>query len=219
MNIIIIMMNIKNIFITTSISVLFGVYSIYNMLEYINNIEVYYSNKLEELQIRLDESNIKYENIDLKYKRVNKELLDLYNRVKELEEKNEVIDTIFNSNNNFDNFDNTYVSDNNLLKDQPICDAQCDFQSALPKLRKETMSSIDILHSIFEIEQKQNEFLDMSCVEVVNDINKNSLILTPCSSRRNSFSNTEKAPVSSRQRSISVTDLNWAGLTKKFLFG
>jgi hypothetical protein len=38
---------------------------------------------------------------------------------------------------------------NTLLNNQPICDEHCDLNSMIPKVRKETMSSIDILNSIF----------------------------------------------------------------------
>jgi hypothetical protein len=210
-------MNIKNIFITTGISVLFGFYSFYNILEYINGIDRLYMYKISELQIKLEESNNKYKSLETEYMIINKELIKLYDIVKELERKNEILDTFFTSNNNVDT---SYEEEfNTSLNNQPICDEHCDLNSMIPKVRKETMSSIDILNSIFETDQKESGILDMSCVEIINDISTNSLKLSPCSNRRNSFSSPEIPQVTLRPRSLSVTELNWAGLTKKFLFG
>ena len=41
--------------------------------------------KISELQIKLEESNNKYKSLELEYIIINKELIELYDRVKELE--------------------------------------------------------------------------------------------------------------------------------------
>lgn len=211
------MINIKNIFITTGISVLFGFYSIYNILEYINGIDRLYMHRISELQIKLDESTNKYKSLEFDYMIINTELIKLHDRVKELEEKNEILDTFFNSDNSVD----ATNEENNIFNDEIICDEYCDLNNMIPKTRKDTMSSIDIINNIFETNKLETEtdVLDMSCVEIINEVNTNSLKISSCSSRHNSFSNTESSRVTSRPRSISVTEVNWAGLTKKFLFG
>lgn len=211
----IIMMNIKNIFITTGISVLFGVYSIYNILDYLRALNNHRVKQINRLQQLVNDTNKKYSDLQVKYvelqknhtelcvsyEKINIEIHLLNIKINQLHE-NKTIDinlTTFQDN-TCDKISNTA----NL-----VCDELCDLNTEIPRIHMETMNSI-------------NEDIDDEFVESLSFI---SLQDYDCSESGevSSLDNSEKGSIKScnivRTRSKSVTDINWTNLTKKFLFG
>lgn len=86
-------MNIKNIFITTGISVLFSVYSIYNILEYLRLLNNHHIKKINSLQHSVNDTNKKYNELQKKYndlsisyEHINQEFKLLHIKLIELQE-------------------------------------------------------------------------------------------------------------------------------------
>ena len=198
------MANTNKLFITTGISVLFGVYSIYNILEYLRILNNHRVRQLNSLKHQINHTNKKYNDLQIKhielqkiyndlsisYERINKELHIL--RIKLLELKENKMDDI-NSNNN----DNLSESTSNI-----ICDELCQFNSEIPTVNTETMNStIDINVDDIDVEFVESLNLDYDCNTEVS-----------CGSKKSSANN-------SRTRSVSITEINWVGIAKKMLFG
>ena len=78
---------------------------------------------------------------------------------------------------------------------------------------------MSVLQNILPYVSLINKKLDYECVELLNIADINTVNLYPCSSRKNSLTNSEKDDTYIRTRSISISDVNWSGLTKKFFFG
>jgi hypothetical protein len=284
--IVLMMLNIKNIFLTTSLSFLFGFYSICHLFIYIKRIEdigTYNRRSFEELN-----NNI-YEN-DFKYKKLQNDVIRLHFEVNKLKkivkcmktdvensfvsplsvsslgtldisidenDNNVVCDELcdfndelkefhelrskgssFNTNLVDDsNIDFEYDNDNEYIDDENILFQ--DKQNNNTNLEQTTSSvdSINYLKSIFGyemIEQKNdttvfnntnNNIINNNInVDINNNINvnKNKInyndleinhIIKDDSSSINSYNSI------SRKRSLSVSDVNWVGITKKFIFG
>jgi hypothetical protein len=199
----IIMMNIKNLFITTGISVLFGVYSIYNILEYLRILNNHRIKQINSLQHVVSDTNKKYNDLQIKhielqknynellisYENINKEVNMLHIKVLELQE-NKIDEIDINTNNTSSESTPSF-----------ICDELCHFNSEIPRLHMETMNSINV------------DDIDVEFVESLNleyDYN-NTEVSSLCGS--------EKSSIKTRSRSTSITEINWGGLAKKFLFG
>jgi predicted nuclease with TOPRIM domain len=213
-------MNIKNIFITTSLSVMFGYYSIYNIFNYLHDIK----DKLNEITIlekKLEETTTKYKELSFEFTNITCEINMLSKKVIELENKH----FLFYSNYNFVNSiysspedilvvdkdnDTTHYDSDNVNTDETSSSVFNELNDA--NLDHVNFDDIDLELSHENIEKKN--ILDYDCIEIINDLEKNSIKLTPCSSRTNSFASLDNKP-----RSSSVSDVNWSGLTKKFLFG
>ncbi len=212
----IIMMNIKNIFITTGISVLFGVYSIYNILEYLrilNNHRVKQINSLQhlvndtnkkynDLHVQHVELQKKYDELSVSYEHINQEVITLKIKLIELQE-NKLVEIEINGNNDNNN-DNS--NNDNISESTPsiICDELCHFNLEIPRINMETMNSVNNIDC---------DDIDVEFVESLNleyDCN-NTEVSSVCDS--------EKSSIKTRSRSTSITEINWATLTKKFLFG
>lgn len=208
----IIMINIKNLFITTGITLLFGGYSIYNILEYLrilNNYRVKQINsqqqhvndinkKYDDLQIKYIELQTNYNELSIKYENINKELHILQIKVLELQ-KNKI--------------NETYIYCNDILsKSTPsiICDELCYFNSKIPRLHMETMGAINDINDINNINVND---IDTEFVESLNlEYNCNNRELS-------SVCETEKSSIKSKTRCTSITENNWGGLATKILFG
>jgi predicted nuclease with TOPRIM domain len=198
----IIMMNIKNIFITTGISVLFGVYSIYNILEYLRILNNHRVKQINNLQHLVNETNTKYKNLQMKYhelssnyEEINKEINLLNIKIAELQE-NKMKDTATN----IDIYTNNSSYPENLTLNI-ICDELCNLNNEIPRVHMETMNSIN--------DDIDEEFVESLYLDYESGVN----------SELSSLCNSEKGSIKSRSRSTSVTDINWGNLTKKFLFG
>lgn len=209
-------MNIKNIFITTGISVLFGVYSIYNILEYLRLLNNHRVKQINSLQYLLNDTNKKYNDLQVKYnllqqnhdklalsyEKINKEINLLNIKIIELQE-NKTIDINFTSLQELNNISNQISS--SAIYNNIVCDELCDLNSEIPRVHMETMNSIT--------DDIDEEFVESLSLEY--DYSENGEV--------SSLGNSEKASIQSceliRSRSTSITEINWGSLTKKFLFG
>lgn len=198
------MMNIQNKFITTGISVLFGVYSIYNILEYLRVLNNHRVKQINNLQNLINDTNTKYNDLQIKYvtlqknhnelhvsyEKMNKEIQLLNLKIIELQD-NKMIDVEINSVNNS-------IHDNISVI---ICDELCDLNSEIPRVHMETMNTI--------ADNTDREFIESLSLEY--NCSETDEVSSLC--------NSEKSSIKSRSRSTSVTEINWTSLTKKFLFG
>lgn len=199
-------MNIKNIFITTGISVLFGVYSIYNILEYLRLLNNERVKQIKNIQILSEETNKKYSELQIQYLELQKKYTELSIDCNKMKEdinilKDKIIQLQDNKNIDIKNYtSNDYLTSllslpiNIESSDNAICDELCNFNNDIPRVHMETMS--------INYENADSEFIDLLSLD--NQIEE-------------SIKN--KDNVLSRSRSTSVTDINWSTLTKKFLFG
>jgi hypothetical protein len=210
------MINIKNIIITSGISVIFGFYSICNIILYLNYInkintvelnaitkKMYETNKkYEELNLEFDSLKNKYEHLKNENNDMKVQIFDLNSKMSEMETKQ------FNSiiSYTFDNLSS--ISSENSIKSQNIdnesinyellppliCDDKCDLNNEKPNHKLETMVSKNI----------NDDF-----IESLNyDYSVYNSGIKPFTIEKET-----------RTRSLSITDVDWPNLAKKFLFG
>lgn len=215
------MMNLKNIFITTGLSILFGVYSIYNIIEYLKFMEKHRNKQINSLQDIINDTNKryvdlnskyiilqqKYDNLSVNYDKTNQEIVILNLKIIQLRNNNYEQENV---NMDMDMSEIGQVSPVNTIigsdDSSIICDELCDMNNSIPRIHMETMSS---MHD----SSIDPEFMESLYLDYTNDqLNSNNTNLS-------SSCNSEKNSVRSRSRSTSVTDINWTGLTKKFFFG
>lgn len=215
MYITIIMMNIKNIFITTGISFLFGVYSIYNIFEYIKFIHYSRITEINDLNTTINETKMKYNELEgqfttlqTKYDcilldliKTGEEIVSLNIRILELQ-NNESIATPPNS---IIEEDDINCNSNSSCNNNIICDDFCDMNLDIPRINMATMNTN--YHDLFD-----PDFMDYNSIRQSNiEHNTNTLI--------NSFHSNSNLDTNSLSTSVSVKDINWSGLTNKFFFG
>ena len=207
------MMNIKNIFITTGISLLFGVYSISNILEYLHILNNKRENKIKHLKClvyeKQDELQKKYNELSINYNRINEEINILNNKIMELKD-NKIFNIIIPTSeqylqNDIDNLDSIicYLSNDKLI------------------LHIETMNTYykDIDNEFVELLS-----LDYDCKENEELIKNNHDLSSICNSE-NSYiksSRSSRSSISSiSSTNSSTTQISWSvlNLTKKFIFG
>ncbi len=224
-------MNIKNIFLTTGISIFFGMYSIYNIVHYIQRIEMKHHSQVEQLNKIIDDSYKHYENIKNEYLKMRDEIVYLTNKIKVLENE------IKEKENNMVN-ESEYVSssDYETNSERIICDTLCAFNPDAPVIpTQESSNSLNTIFSQLSDETIENTINSDSKIdylfnsaETVNKINKifnsddNLEIITPPPSKSSSFCDTESVGTGitrTRSRSISVNEVNWIDITKRFIFG
>ena len=215
-------MNIKHIFITTGISVLFGVYSIYNLFDYMKFMNHFYNKQILLLQNDLDEINKKYKTIEFEYVKIKEEILILSDKIINLETINEKKNAFLNSSNydvsddyeadeeDNDGLDDDGLDDDGLDDDGLDDDDNIEEVSFIPQILTESIcdkkcylklatSNITMEDSILETDKK-NDLLESDCIEIINMFDSNSL---PCS--KSFYVN----PMSIRSRSKSVTEVDW----------
>lgn len=194
-------MNIKNIFITTGLSILFGMYSIYNIIEYLRIVENERNKHIDHLQEIISNTNKryidlntkyislnkKYDNLSVNYDKLNQEIIILNLKIIEMkhdvcqvEEITQVEPDIYPS-----SPVNTIIdSDNNSI----ICDELCDLNLSIPRIHLDTMHT--------NIKDKiDDEFIESLSLDYSS---KNTVSL---------------------HRVQSISEINWLGLTKKFFLG
>lgn len=208
----IIMMNIKNIFITTGISVLFGVYSIYNILEYLRLLNNHRVKQINSLQHSLNDTNKKYNDLQIKYielqqnyndlsishEQINKEIHILNMKIVELQE-NKMVDI------NITSTTNSIPDDTSII----ICDEFCNLNNDIPRIHMETMNAL-----VNDIDEEFVESLSFTSLQEY-DCSENGELSSLCNSEKGSITSSNNV----RSRSTSITEINWGSLTKKFLFG
>ena len=212
----IIMMNIRHIFITTGISVLFGVYSIYNIIEYLQNIHYNRSKEISDLKLCMNDIKTKYTNLQSNYDNLKDEIIKTNHELSKLHLQISELHSLSNNISKEEPIEQDIQSETVSMIDTDesiICDEKCDLNIDIPRLHLETMNSnndnnVDL------------EFVGMSTFDYDHfqntDVNTNNLEGSIHSI--SSYTNTNSVKTS-RSRSGSVTDINWTGLTKKFLFG
>ena len=233
------MMNIRNIFITTGISVLFSVYSIYNILEYLRSLNNHRVKQIHELQHLIKDTNKKYNDLKSKYsdlqekyntltvnyENVTKELDTIHSKIREIQKNND-------SDNSDDNLPYLINLTKYVSSTPTLCDELCTLnnENNIPRVSMETMGM-----EYDSIETNENKkIVDLNVTEKNEKNEKNindnvdkefieSLSLDyNCSEHETPLSSTctsEKTSFTARSRSSSITEINWSGLTKKFIFG
>ena len=83
-----------------------------------------------------------------------------------------------------------------------ICDEICDLNDNIPRIHMETMTS-NINNEFIELSNADYEAFHNMAISLNKDKNSINSELNKCS----------------RSRSASLTEINWVGLTQKFLFG
>lgn len=214
-----IIMNIKSLFITSGISFIFGMYSVFNILEYLRVLNNQNVKQIHNLQTQLDDTNKKFNDLNIKdielqkmydellvnYERINEELTYVNIQVSELQEHKFVSINI--PSNSYSSTKPEIVINDNTICDNTICEHLCNLNN-VPKNLMETM-----LENYTTIDDEFVESLSFAydCDETTELFNNNTEPLFMCNSEKNSIK-----PI---PRSVSVTEINWEGLFKKFLFG
>lgn len=131
MHINILMLNIKNIFITTGISILFGVYSIYNILEYLRITNYYRLREINNLYKLIHQTNKKYIALNDEYNQLyqkyndlvtevghsKKEIIELNIKIIEIENFNDYIFNLINSESNQNINEKTVIDFNSNIQE------------------------------------------------------------------------------------------------------
>ena len=230
-------MNIKNIAMTSGMTILFGLYSLYNILDYLNNIETLYKYKILELQKNLDETDKKYKQLQFDFVNITDTLDNLNDKIIIVEKKIvERQNYCFTPNYEF--YDSS--EDEKKLNKQ-----DCQFTDYIPKdmmniIIKSENNNLEIVNVenvnkivIDNVKNDNtvlneyvensntilNEYVEYDCIELSNINYINTLRVSQCSNTKDDLTDYEKADTSTRSRSLSLSDVNWANLMKKFLLG
>lgn len=216
------MMNIKSIYITTGISFLCGLYSIYNLLEYLRLLNNDRMKEINILQNQVDETNkkyidlqnknaeleLKYNKLLFNYEQINQEIEILNFKIVELQENKKLNIKI--------PIENYLDNDNFKNSNSIICDELCDLNDSIPRIKMFTT----IPHNYDDID---NEFID--CLTSEYDCQGPNELLKDDSNTKymSSSNNSEFSKNRTRSRSLPIStnalEVNWTTLTKKFLFG
>jgi len=229
-----IIMSIKNVFITSGMTFLFGVYSLYNILDYLNNIDRIYNHKLLDLQRKLVETDKHYNNLYFDFIKIKNEVDFLSSKIVIIEKKL-TERPLYCFSPNFDYYESSeddkksnkskniirITSENNNLEPNNVLLNE-NIDENINKIIDENVNKI-----IDEnIDENVNKITEYDCVEIVNIADINTIQVSDCSSRKNSLTNSnlnlnlnlEKEPLY-KSRSASISDVNWGGLMKTFLLG
>ena len=161
-----IMMNLKNIFFTTSVSFIVGLYSIYNIIFYVKRLEYTHINEIKDLTQELVKTKNNYIKLELEYIKIKNSILILNDTIVQLEEKYKNYDINIETN-SITSFHNLYEYKDykkNLENDKIICDDLCEVNVKKylrsPKQRMETMNSIVDYDSMDDLLIELNNELD-----------------------------------------------------------
>jgi hypothetical protein len=233
-------MSIKNVFITSGMTFLFGVYSLYNILDYLNNIDRVYNHKLLDLQRKLVETDKHYNNLYFDFIKIKNEVDFLSSKIVIIEKKL-TERPLYCFSPNFDYYESSeddkksneskniirITSENNNLEPNNVLLNE-NINENINKIIDENVNK-NINKIIDEnidenIDELVNKITEYDCVEIVNIADINTIQVSDCSSRKNSLTNSnlnlnlEKEPLY-KSRSASISDVNWGGLMKTFLLG
>ena len=197
-------------------TILFGVYSLYNILDYLNNIERIYNYKLLDLQSKLIETDKHYNNLYFDFIKIKNEVGFLSDKIVIIEKKL-AERPLYCFSPNVDYYESSeddkksnetkntirITSENNNLKPNNVL------------LNENVNKNIDE-----NIDETVNKITEYDCVEIENIADINTIKVSDCSSRKNSLTNSNLENDSFRKgRSTSISDVNWSGLMKTFLLG
>ena len=235
-----IIMSIKNVFITSGMTFLFGVYSLYNILDYLNNIDRIYNHKLLDLQRKLVETDKHYNNLYFDFIKIKNEVDFLSSKIVIIEKKL-TERPLYCFSPNFDYYESSeddkksneskniirITSENNNLEPNNVLLNENIDENIDENVNKIIDENIDEnVNKIIDenIDELVNKITEYDCVEIVNIADINTIQVSDCSSRKNSLTNSnlnlnlEKEPLY-KSRSASISDVNWGGLMKTFLLG
>ena len=233
-----IIMSIKNVFITSGMTFLFGVYSLYNILDYLNNIDRIYNHKLLDLQRKLVKTDKHYNNLYFDFIKIKNEIDFLSGKIVIIEKKL-TERPLYCFSPNFDYYESSeddkksneskniirITSENNNLEPNTVLLNENIDENVNKNVDEMVNKNIDenVNKNIDEnVDEMVNKITEYDCVEIVNIADINTIQVSDCSSRKNSLTNSnlnlEKEPLY-KSRSASISDVNWSGLMKTFLLG
>ena len=215
-----IIMSIKNVFITSGMTFLFGVYSLYNILDYLNNIYRIYNHKLLDLQRKLVETDKHYNNLYFDFIKIKNEIDFLSGKIVIIEKKL-TERPLYCFSPNFDYYESS-EDDKKSNESKNIIRITSENNNLEPN---NVLLNENIDENIDEnvnknIDEMVNKITEYDCVEIVNIADINTIQVSDCSSRKNSLTNSKfkKEPLY-KSKSAYLSDVNWTGLMKTFLLG
>ena len=248
-------MNIKTFFASTTLSIIFGMYSICGLMSYLERLErleksyksdnfessdkferleKYYKDEIDNLKKTITDINQKYEETNKKYH----ELLNEFKIIKSNVEKIQTNKVELISCSSLPIYDNKHSLDNIIEPDKIVCDAIIDINNL-------NLEGINLFGDDGEIEEgcsrlfinnveiKQEDYVLkedklIKNIEEEKDDNANKDLKADGLNKHveehefeileQGVSNNEHL-VRSRARGTSISDINWASATKKFIFG
>lgn len=207
-------MNIKTFFISASLSLLFGVYSIYGLITYLEKSEKHYKDEIHNLKNFITVINKKYDDTNKKYGILllelekTKDTIDILSKnITKLEANKIEIQNCVNNESSLEDImediiDNSKIICNAIISNPIISNAITDISKlnvGLKDERNEVINDVinDIINDISQSveEHNENEF------EILETNMPNEHI------------------IKSRARGTSISNINWAGAINKFVFG
>ena len=209
------MMNIKTIVLSTGLSFLFSIYSVYNIVNLLK--EITHSNKTiinnkQKLEEKIEEIIDKYNKLEDEIKHKNDEINKLTEKLDNVEKR---IEQMSHSYFEF-SVNNMYETSEEEEKDILTEEIQItEFNHNEPL---EPIIKLPERNTLIEHFDEQNEY---NCVVIENINNITQLSASFCSNSNSTNSNFEKDDIRSRSRSNSFTDIirSGHGLATKFFFG
>ena len=198
------MMNYKNIIITTSLSILFGMYSIYNIIEYLNFLQSHHNKEIRKIHKSLDDTRQKYKDLNEKYIYLQKHYEHLSVNYDKISKELVILNLKISEFKNGDETDNhsTIISEHSSV----ICDDICELNNKA-RINMETMRA-----------GHDDGFIEPIVIGTLSlDYSHIAPVEIPMVD--SSYSGSDKNPAKTRSRSTSINDINWLGLTKQFWFG
>ena len=227
-----IIMSIKNVFITSGMTFLFGVYSLYNILDYLNNIDMIYNHKLLDLQRKLDETDEHYNNLYVDFIKIKNEVDFLSSKIVIMEKKL-TERPLYCFSPNFDYYESSeddkksneskntirITSENNNLESNIILLIETVDKNVDKNIDDKNVDDKNVDDKNFD-DEDVNKITEYDCVDMVNIADINTIQVSDCSSRKNSLTNSKfkKEPLY-KSKSAYLSDVNWTGLMKTFLLG
>ena len=204
-------MSFKNIFITGGLSIIFGVYSLYSLINYLNTTKENQTKELMLLKGLIVKTNKKYNELEHKYlqiisviEKTTNEIISLNQKIILLEGRLEthVSNIVIEEG---EGISDDIVSETSYYKMDPnICNDLCEFNKRFPKLHFESESDSDNVSENIKIEPVRIDHNYMSSkYEDNNDNNDND----------NDNNNGTNSTITSKD------NVSWSGITKKMFFG
>ena len=185
------MMNLKGLFISGSLSILFGMYSMYNILDYIRRLDLYYNDEVYNLKQALIKTNKKLNETNMKYKSLLTNIEKIQNETLVL-----LTDVTYLKNITDNMKQNDYEI--NYSKDNDIRDKENTTILMDPKI------NIDLINSLINLDE-----LAINRIEYQRDEENEFEFLEK--------NNIESSGTLIRKRALSITDVDWIGSAKKML--
>lgn len=201
---ILVSMSFKNIFITGGLSIIFGVYSLYSLINYLNTIKENQTKELMLLKGLIVKTNKKYNDLEHKYfqivsviEKTTNEIISLNQKLILLEGRLEthVSNIVIEEG---EGVSDDIVSETSYYKMDPtVCNDLCEFNKRFPKLHFESESDSDNVSENIKIDTVRIDHNYVSSKYDDNDVNNN----------------TNSTIYTSKDNDI------WSGITKKIFFG